>query len=203
MLHLLLLLERSEAGSHGLLVLSRQLSGGRVFNVVLASHWVEVDLLGLLDLLDLLSLLLAHGSLEAELLLHVSELLLLLVDGQLLLGELRVVEIQLLELLSGSLHASKLLLKSLLLLSQIHVGSDKLSIEVRIHLFLLLFHCELGRSQDLLNGVLLVHHVAVAVLSTKLGESGLGGVVVILTRGVRVSIHRVSSKLMDRCCGGG
>jgi hypothetical protein len=102
---------------------------------------------------------LAHGGLKSQLLLHVAKLLLLLIESHLLLsklGMLGTVEIELLELLSGSLNASQLLLKPLLLLREVHVCRNKLSVQARIHMLLGLFiHGKLGRGENLVNSVLL------------------------------------------------
>jgi hypothetical protein len=195
---LLLLLEPVEAGGAGLVDIGPvHLNSSRVVKVVLASHGVVVNLLGLLGLLGLL---LAQGSLDAELLLHVSELLLLLIESQLLLSELRVAEVELLELLGSGLHAPKLLLEALLLLGQVHVGSDKLGVQVRVHVLLsLLINGELRGGQNLIDGVLLVHHrVVVVVLGAVLRERRLRAVVdIILAHAIGVSSHGVPGVLLS------
>lgn len=180
----LLLVLVGEHGGHGLLGVGRLGLGSHVVNVVLAGHRVVVDLLSL-----------AHGSLEAELLLHVAELLLLLVDGDLLLSELGVVQVELLELLGSGLDVPKLLLKTLLLLSQVHVGGDELGVEVGVHLLGLLVEGELGRSQDLINSVVLGLHVL--LLDTVLGEGTLGDIVgVLLSVAVQGSGDGVPGELL-------
>jgi len=177
-----------EARAHGLLSIGRYHLGSGGINKVLASHGVVVELLSLslhLSLsvgLDLsLRLGLSEAGLKAELVLHVTKVLLLLfVDSHLLLSKVRVAEVELLKLLRSCLNIPKLLLEALLLLGKVHVGGNKLGVQVGVHLLLsLIVERQLGRSQNLVNSVLLVHHVLVLVLlDSILGESGLGGAVV-------------------------
>lgn len=148
--HLQLLLEAVEAGSHGLLlnVDGRNSLGGQGIDIVLAGSGIVVDLLAL-----------SGGGLCGEM------LLLLVESSGLLLSELVAADVELLELLGCSLDAPELLLQSLLLLGKIHVGGDKLGIEVGIHLLLqLLVHGQLGRSEHLVNRVLLSHLIGILVL---------------------------------------
>lgn len=89
--------------------------------------------------------------------LKVTKMLLLLIQSHLLLCKLRVVQVKLLELLSSGLNLAQLLLESLLLLGQIHVGCNKLSIQVGIHLLLsLVINGEFRRGKNLVHSVLLV-----------------------------------------------
>jgi hypothetical protein len=78
-------------------------------------------------------------------------------------------QVHALELLSGCLNVDELLLQSLLLLCEVHVGSYQLSIQVWVHLFLaVLINKDLRRSKNLLwNGVHLSIsvHLTVSVLA--------------------------------------
>jgi len=201
---MLLLVDAEATGSHGLLgVMGASLSSG-VVNEILPGCGVVEDALLLLRLLLLILLLtvLGHGSLSSNLLLHSLDLLRLLVQSHLVLDKLGLVEVELLELLSGGLHIPKLLLETLLLLSQVHVGSHELSVDVWVHLLVdLVVEHKLGGSQYLVDSVLLTHllahhvllllllllHVVVLLrlalltlllLGAVLGESSLGLVVV-------------------------
>lgn len=190
-------------------------------NVVLglASSGVQVgiDLLLLLLLqcllllhLLLLCLLLAHDA--EHRLLHRLNALLLLVHSKLLLLHLLLIarEREVLELLGSSLQVVQFLLESSLLLGKVHVGGDKLSVHLRIHLILVL-HANLGRSKHLLHGellliallllllLLLAHHRVVGLLLlVVLWHRSLGTV---LIRALVLAIDAVT--VASKALGGG
>ena len=119
--------------------------------------------------------------------------LVLAIQGELLLLNLRV-DSESLELLSGGLDVAELLLQALLLLSKIRVGSNQLSVHRRVHLLLHLgVELQLGRSKNLVSGILLAHvhqRVERGLLTTAAvsGQSSLGSVVSIVGRSVGVDI---------------
>lgn len=113
-----------------------------------------------------------HGALDLLLLIHV-----LWRDGwrsELLLHLISHTQIHALELLSRSLDVDKLLLETLLLLSEIHIGSNQLSIQVGVHLFLaVLINVDFRRSENLLRGrihLAVVHLVVSTLLAGKDGR---------------------------------
>lgn len=194
--HLLITIERRR---HGLVtILVRHLSvGGRV-DIVLSSHRAVIDLLTLV-----------HGGLNVELLLLIKGrhlvllllllMLLLLMQVLLLLRHLRAVDVEALELLSGGLHISKLLLEELLALGEVHVGGNELGIEVRV--LELLVHRELRGRKNLVNRVLLVQHGLVGglLLGAVLRKSRLGRVVErFLAVALQVGSHAVPGILLRR-----
>jgi len=120
-------------------------------------HWCDYWLHLVLDLLLLIHVLWCDRR-RSKLLLH-------LVSQS---------QVQSLELLGSGLHVDELLLQTLLLLCEVHVGSYQLSIEVRIHLFLaVLINEDLGRCKRLLrNGVHLTIAVHLVISILLLGVAG-------------------------------
>ena len=127
-----------------------------------SNNWLHLLLKVLNLLLILLVLLPIHGITRSNW--WSSKVLLLLL--LLLLHAVHSVQVHALELLSCGLNIDELLLKTLLLLGQIHVCSDQLSVQVWIHLLLaMLVNVDLWWSKNLLRKRV---HLAVAIVAVAL-----------------------------------